>query len=274
MSRVTNPFQRWFCADGPAPRTGEHTVPAGQSVATSRQPATGARRMGGCLLNGAVAATASSGGVEIVVRWEQLGQGSDTGHCGLLSPRGLSAVKDTMPARSSRVRRAQTPATVGPGPGRRGGQRDAELVALRVEHHDVAEVLAVGLLADDASPRRRRARQPWPGSVARVRPGPGRLAGQPDVDVHPVLRRLRFGHLEEADRRTQAVRVDDRRTELVLVARLGDVAEGQRPERPRAGGGQRRRTQSSEWPSPDPWGRPRQFDLCMAGAPCEAPAPR
>src|SRR6201996_5692105 len=101
---------------------------------------------------------------------------------------------------------------------------DAEFVAFGVVHDDVAQVVAVPLLADHHGPGRDQFGNllpDEPGSLGHV---PGTWAGHPDVDVHAVLGRLAFGHLEEADGRTPAVGVDDRRIAGFVEAGFFDVA--------------------------------------------------
>jgi hypothetical protein len=56
------------------------------------------------------------------------------------------------------------------------------------------------------------------------------LSTYPDVDMHPVLGRLRLGHPKKADGRAIPVRIDDRCAVGVVVARFIDIPEGQSPE--------------------------------------------
>ncbi len=92
---------------------------------------------------------------------------------------------------------------------RSGPSRDAELVTFGVEHHDMAKMLAVGLLAQACRPSGNQLVNLHADTLLSFGHGPGRLAGYPDVDVHPVLGRLALSHPKKADRHALALRIDD-----------------------------------------------------------------
>src|SRR6478736_4137022 len=115
-----------------------------------------------------------------------------------------------------------------PPPPERSG--DAELVALGVEHHHVAELAVVELLAHPGRPRRLQLGHPFVHEPVPLDGVPRRLAGYPDVDVHAVLGGLALGHPQEADRRAATLRVDDRGVVGPVEARFGHVAQRLRPE--------------------------------------------
>ena len=113
----------------------------------------------------------------------------------------------------------------GPGQGRRlrppGGARsgDAELVALGIEHHDVAEVVAVCSRAP-RSRRRPSSSVPVTDQAHALDHVPRRIAGDTDVDVH----RDSWRSCPRDPRNPIAghdLGVDDRRAVGVVVARLG-----------------------------------------------------
>src|SRR5437867_1485720 len=85
--------------------------------------------------------------------------------------------------------------------------RDAELVAFRVEHHDVVKVLTVGLLADGRGSGGDQLGCLRADELLALGHVPWRRACHPDVDVHPVLGRLALRHPEKADGWADAVRI-------------------------------------------------------------------
>src|SRR2546423_4072642 len=108
--------------------------------------------------------------------------------------------------------------------------RDAELVAFGVEHHDVAEVLAVQLLThacrSGGNELVRFCAEEW---LARGHV-PRRRSGHFEVNVHPVLGGLGFRNPGEVDSGQFPVRIDDRGTVRVVVPRLRYVPERLNPK--------------------------------------------
>ena len=105
--------------------------------------------------------------------------------------------------------------------------RHAELIALRVEHHDMVEVLAV----EDSSRRIVAPASPAPSpshkSLLALGHVPRRLTCHTDIDVHPVLRGLGLRHPEEPDRRGPTHHgIDDRRAALSGSGRGGERCRG------------------------------------------------
>jgi len=99
-------------------------------------------------------------------------------------------------------------------------------------------------------------RRPSRGSAFAVSRVPGRLAGDPDVDVYPVLGGLGLGHLEEADGRTLVGRVT---AEVRCVAMPGSPGSRDRVRRGVGGGSYAGAVDlefSGEvwfWRGPSPW---------------------
>jgi hypothetical protein len=107
---------------------------------------------------------------------------------------------------------------------------DAELVAFRVEQHDVAKVLAVGFLALGCCPGGNQLGHSRANELRSLGHVPWRLSGYPDIDVHPVLGRLRLWHPEEADGRAATFGIDDRSAVGVVITGLIDIPQREGPE--------------------------------------------